>query len=182
MSLLRMLGFGADREQDRAENETETVHRIARELEELGSERARFLASFAYLLSRVARADMKICEDESREMERIVVESGKLQKPQAALVVEMAKQQNLLFGGTENYRVAKEFASLTDRAQKLDLLRCLFRVSAAAGNISTAESNVVSQISAELGLEHRDYIVVKSEFRDQLAVLQDEEDAAPSGS
>ncbi|ANM28428.1 hypothetical protein ABI59_00465 [Acidobacteria bacterium Mor1] len=178
MSFLRMLGFGTDREEERAQHETETVHRIARELEELGEERARFLAAFAYLLSRVARADMKIDEAESREMERIVVDSGKLQKQQAALVVEMAKQQSLLFGGTENYRVAKEFASLTDKAQKLDLLRCLFLVSAAEGGISTTESNVVRQISDELGLEHRDYIGVRSEFRDRLAVLQDDDEPA----
>ncbi len=84
----------------------------------------------------------------------------------------MAKTQNLLFGGTENYLVAKEFNRLATREQKLSLLHCLFAVSAADDSISTTENNVVRQVAEELNLEHADFIAVRSRFREHLAVFQ----------
>ncbi|NIM63068.1 MAG: hypothetical protein GTO30_15925, partial [Acidobacteria bacterium] len=61
------------------------------------------------MLSRVAHADLDISDDETRAMEELVIETGGLPEEQAIIVVQMAKTQNLLFGGTENYLVAKEF-------------------------------------------------------------------------
>ena len=57
--------------------------------------------------------------------------------------------------------------------QKLALLDCLFAVSAADTSISTIEDNVIRQIATELRLEHKDFISVRSRYRDHLAVLQD---------
>ena len=52
--------------------------------------RARYLACFAYILSRVARADHEVADAESRLMEQIVAERGGLPLEQAALVVRIA--------------------------------------------------------------------------------------------
>ena len=70
MSLLRWLGLGGG-EGERT-GETETVRRIATRLESLDPELARYLAAFAYVLARVAHADLSIDESEATEMERIV--------------------------------------------------------------------------------------------------------------
>jgi hypothetical protein len=43
-----------------SQDETETVRKIVRQLDNLEPERARFIAAFAYILSRVARADINI--------------------------------------------------------------------------------------------------------------------------
>ena len=88
------------------------------------------------------------------------------------LVVQMAKTQSLLFGGTEHYLVAKEFNRLATREQKIELLGCLFAVSAADDSISTTEDHVVRQIADELDLEHTDFIAVRGKFREYLAVLR----------
>ena len=91
---------------------------------------------------------------------------------QAMIVVQMAKTQNLLFGGTDNFSVTKEFKRLSSREQKLGLLRCLFAVSAADESISTVESNEIRQITEELGLDRSDFTELRSEFREHLAVLK----------
>lgn len=171
MSILKLLGW------DRAAGEApaskiETIRKIVDELEHLPPERARYLAAFAALLSRVAHADMKVSDDESRAMERIVVEHGGIPEEQAVLVVQIAKTQSLLFGGTEHYLVSKEFDRMSSREQKLALLRCLFEVCAADDSISTTEDGVVRQVADELGLEHGDFVAVRGEFRDHLAVLR----------
>ncbi len=152
--------------------ETETVRKISRELDQLDPERAKFIAAFAYLLSRVARADLVVSAEETAAMENIVMQQGGLPEEQAVLVVQMAKTQNKLFGGTENYLVTREFNRIATPEQKLSLLYCLFAVSAADQNISTVEDNEVSQIADELRIEHKDFISVRSKFREYLAVLK----------
>ena len=59
MSLLRFLGIGTTSERQER-GETETVRRIAGQLDRLPAEQARYLASFAFVLARVAHADLEI--------------------------------------------------------------------------------------------------------------------------
>lgn len=174
MSILELFGFRrVDESGASVSAETATVRKIVEELDHLEPERARFVAAFAYILSRVACADLQIADEETRAMERIVTEHGLLPEEQAVIVVQMAKTQNLLFGGTENYLVTREMNRIATHEQKLALLDCLFAVSAADNAITSIESNVIRQIATELRLEHRDFIAVKSRFRESLAVLQE---------
>ncbi len=153
-------------------SETETVRRITRELDQLDPERAKFIAAFAYLLSRSARADLHISPEETEVMERIVMKRSGLPEEQAIIVVQIAKNQNILFGGTENYLVSREFNTLASHKEKMALLDCLYSVASADKSISTIEDNEISQIADELRIEHRDLISIRSRYRDKLAVLQ----------
>jgi uncharacterized tellurite resistance protein B-like protein len=152
--------------------ETDTVRKIVAELDSLEPERARFIASFSFILSRVAHADLEISEDEIQAMERIIVEESGLPEEQAVLIVHMAKSQSLLFGGTENFLVTREFNRIATHEQKLALLECLFAVSSADDSISTVESNEVRRVASELKLTHADYIAARSAYRNYLAVLK----------
>jgi len=172
MSILKLFGLDSRPQAGESRAETETVRKIVAELDHLPEERARFVAAFAYILSRVARADLEVSAEETAAMEGIVVEHGRLPEQQAIIVVQMAKTQNALFGGTENFVVTREFNQLADRGQKLALLDCLFAVSAADESISTAEDTVIRQIADELKLDHADFIEVRRRFRDKLAVLK----------
>lgn len=173
MSILKMLGFGSSATGRAATAaERDTVRKIVDQLDHLPPEHARRVATFAFILSRVAHADLDVSEDETRSMERLVVDKGGLPEEQAMIVVQMAKTQNLLFGGTDNYSVTKEFGKLASREERLALLRCLFAVSAADESISTVESNEIRQIAEELGLDRSDFIELRSEFREHLAVLK----------
>ena len=53
--------------------------------------------------------------NETRAIERIVMDRSQLPEAQAVLVVQIAKSQNLLFGGTEDYVVTREFARTATR-------------------------------------------------------------------
>jgi len=173
MSILSFLGYDPARTAAARESaETETVRKIVAALDRLEPDRARHIAVFAYILSRVARADLVISEAETRAMEAIVVKEGGLVPEQAILVVQMAKTQAILFGGTENYLVTREFNRLATREDKLALLRCLFAVSASDDSVSVKEDNEIRRISSELRLTHEDFIAFRSEFRDHLSVLR----------
>lgn len=152
--------------------ETETVRKVVEALDHLDPARARFIAAFGYILSRVANADLKITPEETRAMERIIVERGGIPEEQALIVVQTAKTRTQLFGGTENFLVTREFSRIATRDQKLALLDCLFAVAAAEGGISTTEDNEIRQVADELGLEHPEFIAVRSRWKDQLTVLK----------
>ena len=91
-------------------NSSETVRAIVDRLERLDPERARYIAAFSYVLSRVAHADLGISAEETREMERLARERAGLDENEATLVVHMAKSRAVLFAATENYIVTREFA------------------------------------------------------------------------
>ncbi len=155
-----------------AQGDTETVRRIVNELDKLEPDRARYLAAFAYVLSRVARADLHVTEEETAKMVGLVQRVGHVPEAQALVVVEIAKTQNRLSGGTENYLVTREFRELASDAQRRDLLECLFAVSAADDAITLDEESQIRQIASELGLSHADYIDVRSHHSDKRTVLR----------
>jgi uncharacterized tellurite resistance protein B-like protein len=178
MVMRRLLGLGSENAvrvsagNAVSAGETETVRRIARELGELEPERRRFLAGFAYLLSRAAHADLDISDDETRLMERIVVEIGKLPEAQALLVVEIAKHQTELYGGTEDYLVTREFAARASDEQRRAVVESCFAVVAADHQINAVESAELTQIATELGLSRAELNVIRNEYRDHLSAIQ----------
>jgi uncharacterized tellurite resistance protein B-like protein len=154
-------------------NDTATVRRIAAELEALPPAEARFLAAFAYVLARVARADLEISSEESEKMIALVRACSSLSEAQALLVVQMAKTSAIVLGGTENYLVTRQFKEISNPAQRLDLLRCLFAVAGADRSISHVENTEITAIGLELGFGGEEVASVRAAFRDQLSVLKD---------
>ena len=175
-SLLEFLGLsggGSDAAAGAASaGDTATVRRIVGKLEELPPEQARYVAAFSYLLSRVAHADLEISDDETEAMERIVRELTDLPEEQAILVVQVAKMQSRLIGHTENFQVAREFRGISDKQQRLDLLRCLFAVSAADDEISGVEEQEIRKIADELALSHAEFVDARREFNDKRSVVK----------
>lgn len=152
--------------------ETATVRRIVARLEALPPDEARYLAGYSYILARVAHADMDISEAETKAIERLLIEFGALDEPQAVLVTEMAKFQARSVGATEDYLVTREFRDLATLDQRLAVLRAAFAVGAADDSISAAESAAMTQIGSELGLEPAQVAGVRSEFHEKLSVVQ----------
>ena len=172
VSILTRLFGTRDDAVTQAASDTETVRRITRELDLLDADEARYLAAFAFVLARVANSDMEISEEEIRRMEEVVRDVGGLSGAQAVLVVQIAKSQQLLKGGTENYLVTREFNKISDREQKERLLHCLFEVSAADDSISLAEESEVRKIATELKFDHREFSAIRSRYNAKRSILK----------
>lgn len=171
MGILDLLGLGVQAEAA-DEQSTETVRKIVAELEALEPELARYIAAFAYIMGRVAHADRQFSIEETQAMEEIVGKLAHLPEAQAVLVVEIAKSQNRLFGGTENFLVTREFAEISTPDQRQELLDCLFAVSAADDSISSVEEAQIRQIASELGFSHREYVEARSVYSQHREVLK----------
>lgn len=158
--------------QSEGKTASDTVRKISHAIDELPADHATYIATFAFILGRVANADMEISDEEVAEMERIVERIGGLPEEQAVLVVQIAKSQHKLFGSTENFVVTQEFNRIATRTQKQALLHCLFAVSSSDQSISVMEDNEIRAISKELRLDHSDFIAARSVYREHLSVLK----------
>jgi len=168
MSLLsRFFGVG-----DSASDEPESLRRIAVELEELEPERARFLAAFAYVLARVAHADLQVDASEVAAMQRTLSELADLPEAEARLAVQIAVHQTVAIGASHDYLVTREFRRMTDKSERLRLMRCVLAVAAADDVISSEETAEVLQIGEELGFTRPEVYSLRLEYRDKIAELR----------
>ena len=130
-------------------------------LDRLEPARAQYLARFAYLLGRVARADEQVSDAETRAMESLLVEHGGLSVDQAMLVVSLAKASSLLFGAAADFAVTQEFTDAATYEEKLTLARCLFAVAASDERISIAEEAELHRIVNQLRVEGPDLTKIR---------------------
>ena len=171
VSLLKRF-LGIDIQDDRSNTEPEALDRIIAALDGMAPERAHYLAAFAYVLARIAHADLRIEDSEIDAMVRAATSLGDLAESEAKLVVEISLGQAREEGGTSNYLITREFRKISNREQRLGLVECLYAVSAADGTISTTESAEVSKIAEELGLSRNETNAVKAGWKSHLAEFQ----------
>ena len=157
--------LGVDRP---AKDEFAPLRETLEALDHLEPDRARYLGAFAYLLGRVANADQHVSPEETSAMETLVREHGRLPRDQAIIVVRLAKTSSLLFGGTANFLVAREFSALATYDQKLALMRCLFEVSATDEAISISEEGEIHRIANELRIDQPDLVALRVAHRRHL--------------
>jgi uncharacterized tellurite resistance protein B-like protein len=168
MSLWKWLGL-AGHEADEPED---GLQEIEKALEGMEVEHARYIACFAYILTRAARADHVVTDAEMAEMQRLVAERGGIRPEEADLVVGIARAHSTRVGGTEDFLITREFNKIANRDQKMALLDCLFAVTSTDQSIVTAEDNEIRRIARELKLEHGDYIAIRSKYLHNLNVLR----------
>lgn len=163
-SILAFLGFTSGA----AATESDSLLDIAAALDRLDPARARYLAGFAFVLSRVAAADHDVSPDEARAMEQIVREKGDVPADQAALVVEMAVRQQRLFGATDDFLVTRELQQNASYADRLHLVECLFAIAATDRRIRAAEGDEIGRIARELRVEPADVVRLRRQHHDLL--------------
>jgi uncharacterized tellurite resistance protein B-like protein len=168
MSLLKWLGLSTEPDAQQHDR----LHGIEEILAALGAQKARYLACFAYILTRPARADHEVSDAEAALMERIIAERTGATPVHASMIVNVARQAAGQSGGTDDFIVTREFERMATREEKLELLDCLFAVSAADQSILTVEDNEVRRVASELKLEHADYIAVRARHIEHLRVLR----------
>lgn len=146
-------------------NEPAPLRTLIEALDRLEPAKAQYLARFAYLLGRVARADEHISPEETAAMEALIVEHGALAADQAMLVVSLAKTSSLMFGVTADFAVTQEFTDSTSYEQRLALARCMFAVAASDERISIAEESELHKITNQLRIEGPDLTAIRLQHR-----------------
>jgi uncharacterized tellurite resistance protein B-like protein len=170
LSLLRFLGLGAGASQ--ADSEPESLKEIGAQLEALPPDEARFVAAFAYLLARIAGADLTTDDQERAEMARHLEGFAGVDSDRAVLLGEAAVRAAQTYSPSDDHLVARTFRDMTELDERTRLLRCLYAVASADQTISTAEDNEIFEVAASIGVEHPQVIAIRSEFKEYLGALK----------
>lgn len=149
-------------------SESAPLRDLVNALDRLEPARAQYLARFAYLLGRVARADEHVSDDETKAMEKVLAEHGGLSAEQAMLVVSLAKATHAMLGVTADFTITQEFTDSTAYEERLALARCLFAVAASDARISTAEEAEVHRITNHLRIERPDLTQIRLQYKKAL--------------
>jgi uncharacterized tellurite resistance protein B-like protein len=149
--------------------ETQTDRQMAAALERMEEGKARSIAAYAYVLSRVAGVDTDISAAETATMERLVPERSGFGKADAAVLVQAVSTSPRL-SGSQNVIATREFARLTSREEKLALIDALFAVSAADRTIAHDEDAEIGKIARELDLNSADFAGIRGRHRELLEV------------
>ncbi len=145
--------------------DTAPLRDLVNALDRLEPSRAQYLARFAYLLGRVARADEHISDEETKTMEGLLAEHGNLPPDQAMLVVSIARTTNLMFGVSADFAITQEFTDASSYEERLALARCLFAVAASDARISSAEEAEVHRITNHLRIERPDLTAIRLQYK-----------------
>jgi uncharacterized tellurite resistance protein B-like protein len=132
------------------------LRRITQQLRQADAATARYLASFASVLARVAHADLRIDSSETAEMRRRVAALAEISPEEAACVVECATEESRTLDGGDKREVTREFVRISTPKQRTELIFCLYAVAGADGKLVDSEIAEIDAIAAELGVARRE--------------------------
>jgi uncharacterized tellurite resistance protein B-like protein len=150
----------------------DSVGGIIDALHNLPRQKARYVATFAYVLGRAANADRDTSDVETGRMQDILMRIGGLEQRDAALAVEAATHRNALFGSTDDFVVTREFRNLSSVEERRELVDGAFAIVAADDSISGVEEVEVRKIASELGFTDPEYIAMRQKWNDKRDVLK----------
>ena len=167
--LARFLGSSS---KSNTASEPRSMQPLLTALSELEPERARYLAAFAYVMSRVAAADRIIDPAEVDQMRRSLIDEGGLPMEQAELVVSLATAEAKEYGGSQDYVITRRLAELTPKDERSRVLQCAISVAAADKTIDGHEEHELRKIAKQLGFSDAQFLKSLNRFRDLRSVLQ----------
>lgn len=170
MSLLRFLGLG-DKSAGRGAEPASLVE-LGAELESLPPGEARFVAAFAYLLARIAGADLRTDETERVEIARHLEKFGDIPSAQAEVLATSAVRIADAHSPSDDHLVARAFRDMTEAPERLRLLRCLYAVAAADQTVSTQEDNEIFEVATAIGVAREQVVALRSEFKQYLGSMK----------
>ena len=128
------------------------IRGVLQRLAELDRETAGYLKMLAFILHRVAMADDAINDQEVERMEQILIEHGKLSRPEAMLTVEIARHCREIADCGFAYGASRELRSRLTGDEGRRVERFLASVAEADGRVRSSERAEIRQIVFELGL------------------------------
>lgn len=170
MSILRFLGLGGPGPGRDAEPDSLTE--MVTTLESLPADEARLAAAFAYLLARVAGADLRTDDTEKASMAERLAAFGQMEAAQADVLAETAVRAAEAHGATDDHLVARAFRDMTELPERLRLLRCLYAVAAADETITTIEDNEIFEIATAIGVGRSDVLALRIEWKEYLGTMK----------
>lgn len=144
---------------------------VRRELPDADDETVLVVVAITGLLGAVAYADRSYSD---REEHRVRAELERVHGMTASgieAICALLRGHAVEAATVEAPRYARTLLELGDRELRVEVLGALLEIAAADGEITTAETNVLRQLTKALGLTQDDYNAAQEKHRERLGVL-----------
>lgn len=111
------------------------------------------------LMAKVAQTDHQVTDEEFTAMESALQEKWGIEMETAVFITEVAVAQ--VTATQDVFRMYREFTTMTTEDERVRFVEALFAVSAADGDVSFDETEVIRTISNGLNLYHHQFIEAK---------------------
>lgn len=173
MSIWKLFGLSKQEHGDDPELGLLFDH-IERILAQAPIDEIKLVTGYAGLLGKVAYADTEVTPEEANRIRRVLGAELGLGLGRVERIAELLEQERARLFTIEDYLYVRLVNEVADRTQKLALLRAMFAIAAADGSVRDREEQVIRVAAKGLLLSHQDFIAARRQFRDQLAVLQEQ--------
>jgi uncharacterized tellurite resistance protein B-like protein len=130
------------------------------------------LTCIAGLMARVAYSDLKIDDSEVTLIKKSIEDISEFDQRDSSAMADLALTEIQALAGQENHRYCYELNEQIDNNEKYQVLKLLFAIAAADGEVESVESEEIRHITKALLLEHKHYISAQATVRDKLRSLK----------
>ncbi|MGE4232309.1 MAG: TerB family tellurite resistance protein [Bacteriovoracia bacterium] len=131
---------------------------------------SQFYAAFSFLLARVANTDSNVTDAEKVAIRDILINQCGLSTQLAEAIQSLAVEKTVS-NKVENHIIVRKLNEVASRDQKYMVIRSLLMV-AKDEDITEQESEQIALIASGLMLSRKEFIQIRSEFREYLRVLK----------
>jgi uncharacterized tellurite resistance protein B-like protein len=170
MNLWKLLGI--EKEQKNQERFGRLFDGIQAALGDRAEDEVKLVTGFAGLLGKVAYADLEISQKEIGMIRTLLQEKMNLRDSQLGPILKLIELHCIELFSLEDYIYTRMINDVCDRQQKLELIDAMFSVAAANKSISSHEDGVIGGAYKDLQLTHKEFISIKSRYKDHLDVLK----------
>src|SRR5262249_43916110 len=142
------------------------VAAIHERLAGLSLERAKFVAAFAGLLTRVAFADLEISHAERATLHALLADKAGLTPDEASAVGAIVTHQATALAGIDYAALTRVFNDIADAQAKEQLIDCLYAIATAQSTVSIAEDDQIRAVANALLLSHEQFIAIRHRYKE----------------
>ncbi|HEX9619257.1 MAG TPA: TerB family tellurite resistance protein [Polyangiaceae bacterium] len=157
------------------EGAAELEREVAAHMSGADAESIRVVTAMAGLLGAVAYADRNYSQDEEHRVRAELDRVQGLPSRGVEAVCAVLREHVLELSTVQIPRYCRLLRELGDRELRLEVLASLVDLAAADGSISSAETNLLRQVTTALGLDQGDYNAAQARHRESLDVLRSPE-------
>ena len=115
------------------------------------------------LMLEIAKADNLITKDETTIIEEILIDFFEIDNKKATSIITQSYKE--LDKSTDMFQYSNFLNSVMKYQDKLDLIRCIFEVGYADGELHYLEHHYIKTISNMLNIERKDLIKAKLDIK-----------------
>ena len=130
-----------------------------------------YIVCLAGLLSSVAHRDFEVCTSEKEAIESLLATHTELQGDLVGKVTELTLSHGQDLAGVEDYKYLRLLNELLSLDERKGVIRILFGVAIANDDVSAEEEHHIGLLARDLKVERRDFIAIRNEFKEFIAVL-----------